>query len=348
MFNNLADLNFSAQILAKEAVRRGYKLTFLAKTSSDTLSPIILAQKTGRQIIFKSSKTGLDSAFSGILSDDKITTYDLLSRHNLPIPPTFILRRDEISEDLSCKTSSDFSQVFRESSPRIVELSDFFRENFPVVVKPSNTDHGNGVTIAISDKKTLREAIFYACENSINADILIQKQVTGEEFRFIVLNGKTIFVANRVPPFVIGDGAKTLRELIEIKNTDPRRGEKYDSPLTKINLDEVAHFLGREKLDEIPQQNEKIELLKTSNLSRGGEPINCTQKVSRELCEIAEKAARLCGIGLAGVDIMTKNISSSKGFIIEVNDSPGLRVATGEIDIAKIIFDELEKITIKI
>lgn len=338
MSDALDEPNFSARLLAEEAISRGYQLKSLPQTSLDSHSPIVECIREGKKICFRGTATNLDSSLAQVIVSDKITTNEILRSANLPIPPTFILPRNEIR----LTDSEELSDIF--SRDTLASVRKFLQENISIVIKPSNTDHGNGVTIGISDESNLAHAIIYAYQKSKDADILMQRMVRGQEFRFLVVNGKTVFVANRIPPSVIGDGKRTLRELINSKNADPRRGERYTSPLTKISLADVAHFIGTEKLDEVPHISERVELLKTSNLSLGGDSINMTTSASHFLKNLAARAAVICGLGIAGVDIITEDISGDSGEIIEVNVSPGLRVTVGEIDIAKTIFDELEKI----
>lgn len=340
MPDELDKLNFSARLLAQEALRRGYQLNPLSQTSSNFHSPIVECVREGKKVYFHGTATNLDSPIAHIAALDKITTNEILANINLPIPETLVLSRNDISTNNH--DHQGLSDIL--SQDLLVAVCEFLQKHPVLVIKPSNTDHGKGVTVGVSGEPDLIRAIIYACKESERADILIQEMVHGQEFRFLVVNGRTVYVAHRMPPSVIGDGKRTLRELVEIENTDPRRGNKYESPLTKISLDDVCYSLGAKELDRIPLAGEKVELLKTSNLSRGGDSINMTELASQSLKDLAAKAAKACGLGIAGVDIVTEDIPGDTGKILEVNVSPGLRVTVGEIDIAKIIFDELEKI----
>lgn len=332
----ISELKISARLVAEAAKARDYELMFCDKTESDTGSPLIIAVKNGREIYFKNLYTELNSSLSSFIERDKITAYDILARESLPTPRTLILRRSVADQD--------FSQ----------EVIDFLVKFAPLVIKPSNTDHGNGITVGIDDVADLRTAVDYAMQKSTDADILLQQKVDGDEFRFLVLSGKVIAVANRQPPFVIGDGTKTIRELLNIKHADPRRGIGHSSPLTKIDSEEVLHFLGKGGLERVPKLSKKVQLLKTSNLSRGGESIDVTEIASPRLKEMAECAAKACLLGIAGVDIITTDIergNEKNSMIIEVNASPGIRMhqfpSIGQSrDVAAMIWDELEKLPI--
>ena len=147
--------------------------------------------------------------------------------------------------------------------------------------------------------------------------------------RFLVVDGKTIAVAHRRPPRLIGDGVSTVQELIEQLNLDPRRGDGHSNILTNIDIKDVYQHGGEVMLKHMPAVGEVVEVLATSNLSRGGEAIDCTDIASKELKKLAAKAAQSCFLGVAGVDIMTSDITSPKlsdSYIIEVNLTPGIRM----------------------
>lgn len=325
---DLNQVNIHTLLLVKEAEKRGYHLRTLP--SSHPKAPLMLAQKGDRKILLSEAVSHLTSHFGYKIANDKIRTYAMLQDNGLPIPKTIVLPRG------------------KELTPEIVT---FLNTHKPIVVKPSNTAHGNGVSIGISDKEDLEKSVNYAICNSKTADILLQKQVSGQEYRFLVLGNEVIAVAHRCPPFVKGDGIKTIRELIEEKNADPRRSGGHLAALVKIDLEEVAYFLGRSRLDTIPTLDEKVELLKTSNISRGGESTDFTDITSSHLKELAVLAAKACFLDFAGVDIMTDSITDgdrSNSVILEVNASPGIRVhqcpADGKPrDVAARIFDYVER-----
>jgi cyanophycin synthetase len=326
-------ISISSRLLAQEALSRNFQLT--AYFGSSGGSPIIRCHKGDKYLWFKGLHTCLDSPFGTYIERDKALTYEMLATADLPYPDTIVLEHNDTNY------------------PDTIKL---LQKHEKLVVKPTCADHGDGVTIDIDNEASLKSAVAYARENSADSQkIIVQQQVTGQEYRFLVLGNKVIAVANRRPPFVVGNGIKTVRELIEVKNSDPLRGDEHSLPLTKINLDEVAHFIGRGKLDYVPTNGEKVEVLKTSNLSRGGESMDVTDAASSALKEMAVAAAQTCQLGIAGVDIITEDIengSAKDSFIIEVNASPGLRMhhfpSVGQPrNVAAMIFDELEKAPLK-
>ena len=144
----------------------------------------------------------------------------------------------------------------------------------------------------------------------------------------MIVDGELAAAAVRRPPTAVGDGTKTVREHIDSLNDSPLRGEGHQSPLTLINIDEVADFIGEGRLEEVLSEGESLELLGTANLSRGGGAENITDKVAPEIIDIALKVASATGLGICGVDVMTEDISdgSAPFFVIEVNVSPGIRM----------------------
>ena len=324
------NLKITNRLLLQEAEKRGWKVEVFDSTLY-TPQAVLRAEKDGKEFVFSSTLTSLTPACGYLIAADKFLTYGLLKSANISTPNCVMIPGD----------SSDFS-----------EAEAFLAQHKRVVVKPTCTNHGDGITINVTDKEQLMKAIDFAREAAIQSDssaILVQEQVEGKEYRFLVINGKCVAVANRRPAFVVGDGKKTVKELIEEKNQDPLRGEEHDKPLTKINIDEVINTNGADFLNNIPQNGKEVELLKTSNLSRGGEAVNCTDIASKELKALAEAAAVRCQLGIAGVDIITTDIrGNGQNYVIEVNSGPGIRMhvypSVGKpINVAKYIIDALER-----
>jgi D-alanine-D-alanine ligase-like ATP-grasp enzyme len=324
------NLKITNRLLAEEAESRGWKVEVFDSTHF-SCQAVLRAEKDGKEFIYSSTLTTLTPACGYLIASDKYLTYGLLKSANISTPDFVMLPGD----------SNDFS-----------EAEAFLKKHDRVVVKPTCTDHGDGVTIGVTTKDQLIKAITNAREAAKNSDsdaILIQEQVDGKEYRFLVVNGKCIAVANRRPAFVVGDGVKTVKALIEEKNQNPLRGDEHDKPLTKISLEEVAKINGEDFLNVIPENNQELNVLKTSNLSRGGEAVNCTDITAESLKALAESAATRCQLGIAGVDIITTDIKGDgKNYVIEVNSAPGIRMhvypSVGKsINVTKYIIDVLER-----
>jgi D-alanine-D-alanine ligase-like ATP-grasp enzyme len=322
-------------MLLEIALHKGYQITFYPSSPS-TESGVARCEKNGKVFFLKSTCTMLTSSLGVFAAENKCLTYSILRGHGVNVPDYHaILSNAEVPKEA-------FAMLTRHKE---------------LVVKPAQTNHGDGITIGIQHDDRLREAVDYArryCK--LEDDIIIQQQVYGKEYRFLVVNGKTIAVAHRRPPRVVGDGVATIKELIEQINLDPRRKDGHSSVLTKISLEDVLHYGGKEFLARIPGVGEVVEVLATSNLSRGGEAVDCTDAASRELKDMAARAAESCFLGVSGVDIMTNDITSSdvsQSYVIEVNLTPGIRMhqypSEGTPrDVAAKIFRAVEKTAVPI
>ena len=324
------ELRITNRLLSKELEKRGWKVKVFHPTLY-TPQAILQATKDNREFFYASTLSPLASACGYLLAEDKSLTYRILENAGIFAPDFLIIPAGET--DLS-------------------KAEAFLRQHKCVVVKPTSARQGRGVTLNIVDKPQLIQAISTAREAAVNSSspaILIQQQVEGREYRFLVVDGKCIAVANRRPAFVIGDGKSTIKTLIEEKNQNPLRGDKHSKPLTKISIDEVARVNNEAFLDLIPEQGQTVEVLQASNISRGGEATNYTDTASSELKKLAESATAHCQLGIAGVDIITKDIHCGKdAYVIEINSSPGLRMhmypSIGEpIDVVKPIIDAFER-----
>ena len=144
-----------------------------------------------------------------------------------------------------------------------------------------------------------------------------------------------VAVAERVPAHVIGDGTHTVSDLVEIANSDPRRGIGHEKVLTRIKVDDAAIELLRKQgygLDDVPPAEAFVKLAATGNMSTGGNSIDRTWEAHEENVEIAEEAARVVGLDVAGIDFLapdiTEPVRETGGAIVEVNAAPGFRMHT--------------------
>jgi cyanophycin synthetase len=205
------------------------------------------------------------------------------------------------------------------------------RLGFPVVVKPLNANHGRGVSINLRDKESVRVAFDKAREHS--RTVIVETFLEGFDHRMLVVNGKLIAVAKRIPGHVVGDGEHTVEELVEIVNSDPRRGIGHEKVLTRIELDHQAQRLlslvGKTP-ESVLERGETFYLRSTGNLSTGGTAIDMTDLVHPDNREMATRAAQAIGLDVAGIDFITPDISRSYrevgGGICEVNAAPGFRM----------------------
>lgn len=204
---------------------------------------------------------------------------------------------------------------------------------FPIVIKPLNGNHGRGITIDIRSMLAAEDAFEVA--QQVSEDVIIERFHRGRDHRVLVINGKFIAVAERIPAHVYGNGKSTIAELIEITNSDPLRGDGHDNVLTKIVLDRTSlDILQRQSLTlETVLETGKICYLRaTANLSTGGIAVDRTDDIHPENIWLAQRVAKIIGLDIAGIDIVTSDISQplrvTDSVIVEVNAAPGFRMHT--------------------
>lgn len=201
---------------------------------------------------------------------------------------------------------------------------------YPLVLKPQYGNKGKGVILNIKNEKQLLKAYKKISEEF--KEVVVEKYVEGKDFRVCVVNYKVVAVALRVPPYLVGDGKRTVRELIKEINSDSRRGECHEKPLTKIKIDEtLLEYLDGQGLsiNSIPLKGEKVILRENANLSTGGWSEDYTDEICDENKEICVRVAKALGLDICGVDICTEDISKplyNNGVVIEVNAAPGIRM----------------------
>ncbi|MEO8446664.1 MAG: cyanophycin synthetase [bacterium] len=202
---------------------------------------------------------------------------------------------------------------------------------FPVAVKPLDSNHGKGITININTLEEAKNA--FASAKKYSNSIIIEKSLTGSDFRALVINNKLIAVAERIPAYVKGDGKLSIQQLIDAVNNDPRRGYGHEKILTQITVDNMTQRLlelSGYSLDTILDDGKICYLKSTANISTGGTAIDRTDEVHPDNIFIFERIARIIGLDIAGIDIIAQDISlpltQTGGAIVEVNAAPGFRM----------------------
>jgi cyanophycin synthetase len=202
---------------------------------------------------------------------------------------------------------------------------------YPVVIKPLDCNHGQGVSSRLTTPKQVELAFDRAREYS--EGVLVESYIPGSDYRMLVVNNRLLAAAARIPAHVVGDGIHTIGELVEKVNADPRRGVGHENVLTLVVLDDVAEGLLADKgysAATVPEAGEIVYLSATANLSTGGTSIDVTDSVHPDNREMAVRAIRAIGLDVGGVDFISTDISASYretgGAICEVNACPGLRM----------------------
>lgn len=208
------------------------------------------------------------------------------------------------------------------------------RIGVPVVCKPQNGSQGKGVTVNIQTREQLALAFQSATDAARGkGPVLVEKFFPGSDYRLLVVGNRLIAAARRDPPQVVGDGKRTVRELVDVVNADPRRSDGHATSLTKIRFDDIAmaclsdHGL---KPDSVPEKGRRVVLRNNANLSTGGSATDVTDDVHPEVASRAIDAAAMVGLHVCGVDIVCESImrplEEQNGGVVEVNAAPGLRM----------------------
>jgi cyanophycin synthetase len=259
----------------------------------------------------RATMTSITPALSVDIAGDKKLTTKLLAAAGLPVPRSEIV----LTEDEAVAAAR--------------------RIGWPVVTKPIDGNHGRGVGLELRDEQSVRAGHRRALAEARRKAVVVESYVTGNDYRVLVIGGHMVAVAQRIPAHVTGDGEHTIRELVEITNADPRRGIGHEKVLTKIKIDDEAEALiGKQGfgLDDVPPEDTLVKLAATGNMSTGGISIDRTWEAHEDNVEIAEEAARVVGLDVAGIDFLTPDISQpvreTGGAIVEVNAAPGFRMHT--------------------
>ncbi|HEY0068170.1 MAG TPA: cyanophycin synthetase [Flavisolibacter sp.] len=202
---------------------------------------------------------------------------------------------------------------------------------FPLVIKPLDGNHGKGATINITSYEEAEQAFHRAKKYSHK--IIVESFITGHDYRILLVNYKFIAAALRTPASVTGDGVHTISQLVEIANSDPKRGRGHCNVLTTIEVNELTYELLNKSgltMDSVPEEGREIYLKPTANLSTGGTATDVTDEVHPANIAMFERVARTIGLDICGIDVMATDLSTpikeNGGAIIEVNAAPGFRM----------------------
>jgi cyanophycin synthetase len=295
----------STQALIDEAVSRDIPFIRLDRHSLVQFGHGIHQQRIRATMTSQTSAIGVDVA------SDKSLTNRLLDSAGLPVPRADVVTR----EDQAVAVAK--------------------RLGFPCVVKPLDGNHGRGVHLDLRSEEAVRAAFHGALAQSRSGDVVVETYVAGNDYRCLVIGGKVAAIAERVPASVTGDGEHTVRELVDVANSDPRRGIGHEKVLTRIAVNDAAVALVREQgydIDEVLPEGTWVKLALTGNMSTGGTSIDRTVEAHPDNVEIAETAARIVGLDVAGIDFICPDIATpvreTGGAIVEVNAAPGFRMHT--------------------
>jgi cyanophycin synthetase len=255
----------------------------------------------------QASETSETSAIAVDICQEKPLTNRLLRTVGVPVP-----------EGRSVRSADEAWEVAQDIG-------------LPVVVKPEAGNQGKGVSVNLRTEADVRAA--YEIAAGYRGDVLVESYIEGSDYRLLVVNGKMVAASRRDPAQVSGDGTHTVRELVEIVNSDPRRRPGHSSTLTRIKLDEAVDLVLAQQgmtRESAPEPGQVVRLRTNCNLSTGGTATDVTDEVHPKNAHIAELAAQILALDVAGIDVLCRDIRrplrEQGGAIVEVNAAPGLRM----------------------
>ena len=287
--------------IVEEAVARNIPWIRLGRNSLVQLGYGINQQR------FQATITGKTSSIAVDIACNKELTKKMLDEAAIPVPMGDLVVDEE-----------DLESVIR-------------KINYPIVLKPLDGNHGKGSSINVNDWEAAKLGLQHA--QKYGNKVIVERYITGYDFRVLVINHKMVAAARRVPAHIVGDGEKNIEELINKENLDPRRGYGHENVLTEIAVDKDTNELLEKlnyTLETIPQKGEIVYLKSTANLSTGGTSIDVTDMIHPENITMCERISKIIGLDVCGIDIMAENLTQplkeSGGAILEVNAAPGFRM----------------------
>ncbi len=299
--NSRYSLGPSTKSIVDEAIHRNIPFIKHADSSTITLGYGV------NQMKFRATMGCNTSAIAVDLASNKDATKTLLKRSMIPVADGGV-----------CTDEAGLKSIIE-------------RTQYPIVIKPLRGNQGKGATIKISSWTGAVKALEFA--QTYGRHVLVEKYISGDDFRILVINNKFVAASKRVPAQVIGDGKSTIQQLIDVVNSDPNRGEGHQKSLTKIKIDQDSLNLLVQQglnLESVPNDEMVVSLKSTANLSTGGTAVDVTDDVHPENVFMAERLAKIVGLDICGIDIMSPNLSeplgSIGGVVLEVNAAPGFRM----------------------
>lgn len=301
---SFTDMEMSTQLLISEAIKRGIRIDIIDRSDN-----FLQLEKDGFvQLVKQATKTALDNYITVLAMENKEVTKRILETQGLPVP-----------KGINFQSEADAISAF----------SHF--EGKAVVIKPKSTNYGWGITIfnPLLEKEEYETAMRHAF--SYDNSVIVEEFQVGQEYRFLVVGDELIAVLKRVPANVIGDGTKTIRQLVEEKNKDVLRGTHHQKPLEKIMIDDpTLIFLHAQGLtpESVPAKDEQIFLRKNSNISTGGDSVDVTDQTPEKFKQIAIDAVQKFGARICGLDMIIENMDDpdSSMSIIELNFNPAIHM----------------------
>jgi GNAT-family acetyltransferase (TIGR03103 family) len=284
--------NEYTRIIVDEALARGIDVVVL----DPELGELELT-RTGRTHTVIQSLSELTSAIAFRRCDDKAMTRRVLTDAGLPVPPGRVATGDDADEG-------------------------FLAEHGSIVVKPCRGEGGAGISVGVTEPADLGRAVASAratCER-----VLLEAMVPGEDLRVLVIDGEVVAASVRRPPAVVGEGSRTVRALVEVRN-ERRTAELGPGMVTPLDgITEACVRAAGHDLDDVLDDGVELQVRRTANLHSGGTIHDMTACLHPTLADAAVRGAAAIGLPVAGVDLMVDSPEEARHVFIEVNEQPGL------------------------
>ena len=291
----------STGCIVEEAAKRGIPYIRLNKHSLVQLGYGVNQKRIRATIASTTSNIAVDIACN------KEETKLLLEAAEIPVPRGTVIRTEEGLDEAIHKFG------------------------YPLVLKPIDGNHGKGNTTNIINREQALKA--FEAAKVYGRNVIVERFITGYDYRCLVINNKFICAALRTPASVVGDGIHTIQWLIDETNKDPRRGFGHEKVLTQITLDQFSQKMLDDAgitLETVPPKGERVLLKPTANLSTGGTSTDVTDEVHPANIFMFERIAKIIGLDICGVDVMATDlrtpVAENGGAILEVNAAPGFRM----------------------
>lgn len=284
--------NEYTRIIIDEALTRGVEVLVLDPDTGE-----LDLTHGGRTHTVIQSLSELTSAIAFRRCDDKALTRRVLTAAGLAVPPGRLATDDDADEA-------------------------FLDEHGSIVVKPCQGEGGAGISVGVTDADALRSAI--ASARTVCARVLLEAMVPGEDLRVLVIDGEVVAASVRRPPTVVGDGSRTVRQLVGARN-DQRAAELGENMVTPIDdLTEACVRAAGHDLDDVLDDGVRLQVRRTANLHSGGTIHDMTGLLHPALADAAIRSAAAMGLPVAGIDLMVDSPEAAGHVFIEVNEQPGL------------------------
>jgi cyanophycin synthetase len=273
----------------------------------DDNSVLVQLGHGARQHRIQEAVTDRTGRIADRVSTDKELTKKLLSEIGIPVPVGKVVATAEDAWTAACELG------------------------LPVAIKPRDADYGNGISLNLTTREQVLAA--FALAREFRKEVLVERFAPGEQHRVLVVGDRVIAANRRDPPRVVGDGERTITELIALANRDPRRGDYgyIDRPLWCIDPDEDTPRVLAEQgltLASVPAAGLEVVLTRLGRIEYGAGVIDVTDLVHPQVAAQCVSAVRLVGLDVAGVDLMAQDISrpleEQGGVLLEVNSEPSI------------------------